>query len=320
MSNIASYFGVNPKKLQRHYKHKSSGYHQWDQGNHADKYLIYPENLTPTISIDEVCLSKGELYTIISNKRVGVQNRKSLIAIISSTESKEIIEVLNKIPLEQRSIVKEVTLDMARNMSLATKTCFPNAIQTIDRFHVVKLAIEVIQHIRVKYRWAAIKEENELIKQSKAKGVKYKPKIYANGETKKELLARSRFLFYKFKEKWTPIQAKRAELLFEMYPELKNAYSIVVGFRYIYHSQNKDVARMQFEELKKKVARSGIEEFNSCINSLNYHMENILNYFENKNTNANAESFNSKIKAFRANLRGVTDVSFFLFRLHKLFA
>ncbi|NPD44860.1 DDE transposase, partial [Lentimicrobium sp. S6] len=33
-----------------------------------------------------------------------------------------------------------------------------------------------------------------------------------------------------------------------------------------------------------------------------------------------AESFNAKIKLFRSNLRGVTDVSFFLFRLSKLFS
>ena len=42
--------------------------------------------------------------------------------------------------------------------------------------------------------------------------------------------------------------------------------------------------------------------------------------FNNFNTNANAESFNSKIKLFRANLRGVVDTKFFLFRLTKLFA
>ena len=37
-------------------------------------------------------------------------------------------------------------------------------------------------------------------------------------------------------------------------------------------------------------------------------------------TNAAAESFNAKIKAFRAALRGVTDIKFFLFRLTKLYA
>ncbi|MGL4327632.1 MAG: ISAon1 family transposase, partial [Tannerellaceae bacterium] len=37
-------------------------------------------------------------------------------------------------------------------------------------------------------------------------------------------------------------------------------------------------------------------------------------------TNAFAEAFNAKIKAFRASLRGVIDVKFFLFRLTKLYA
>jgi len=63
-----------------------------------------------------------------------------------------------------------------------------------------------------------------------------------------------------------------------------------------------------------------IEEFNTVVNSLEYHLEDILNFFDHRSTNAYAESFNSKIKGFRANLRGVTDVKFFLFRLEKLFA
>ncbi|MBR3615488.1 MAG: transposase, partial [Bacteroidaceae bacterium] len=37
-------------------------------------------------------------------------------------------------------------------------------------------------------------------------------------------------------------------------------------------------------------------------------------------TNAFAESFNAKIKAFRTQLRGVTDLKFFFYRLTKLFA
>ncbi|MBI6118275.1 transposase, partial [Salegentibacter maritimus] len=43
-------------------------------------------------------------------------------------------------------------------------------------------------------------------------------------------------------------------------------------------------------------------------------------YFTNRSTNASAESFNAKIKAFRAQLRGVRNTEFFLFRLEKLFA
>jgi transposase len=63
-----------------------------------------------------------------------------------------------------------------------------------------------------------------------------------------------------------------------------------------------------------------IDKLNTAIHSLEYLIKEIPNFFNNRNTNANAESFNAKIKNFRANLSGVTDVKFFLFRLEKLFA
>ena len=48
--------------------------------------------------------------------------------------------------------------------------------------------------------------------------------------------------------------------------------------------------------------------------------ETILNYFDNRTTNASAESFNARIKLFRANQKGVRDTKFFLFRITKLYA
>ncbi len=46
----------------------------------------------------------------------------------------------------------------------------------------------------------------------------------------------------------------------------------------------------------------------------------ILNFFINRATNASAESLNAKIKHFRAQLHGVVDVKFFLFRLTNIYA
>ncbi len=53
---------------------------------------------------------------------------------------------------------------------------------------------------------------------------------------------------------------------------------------------------------------------------MSIHYKNILNYFDNRSTNASEESFNAKIKAFRAQFRGVRDVGFLLFRLTTIFA
>jgi len=49
------------------------------------------------------------------------------------------------------------------------------------------------------------------------------------------------------------------------------------------------------------------------------HYETILNFFENRSTNASAESFNAKIKAFRAQFRGVSNIEFFLYRLSNIY-
>ncbi|WP_240377647.1 transposase [Arachidicoccus soli] len=39
-----------------------------------------------------------------------------------------------------------------------------------------------------------------------------------------------------------------------------------------------------------------------------------------RSTNASAESFNAKVKAFRSQFRGVKSIEFFLYRLTKLYA
>jgi transposase len=216
--------------------------------------------------------------------------------------------------------VKEVSMDMARNMGLAVRNSFPNCNMVIDRFHVVRLVMDAIQHIRVGFRWEAIDLENREIKEAKEKGMKYIPQVLANGDTLKELLARSRYLLYKFEEDWTVNQRKRATVLFEKYPILKSVYQLTLNFRNIYKNTTKSIALDRFAQWKQKVEDLKMKEFNTVLNSIENHMENILNFFDNRSTNANAESFNSKIKLFRANLRGVTDVKFFLFRLGKLFA
>ena len=320
MCNIASYYGVNSKTLQRHYKHKVSGFKEWNQLPHAEDYLIYPENITETLSIDEVSLSKGELYTFVTNKKTGVKNKQCVVAIINGTESKLIQSVLEKIALEKRQQVKEVSMDMARNMGLAIKNSFPNCKMVIDRFHVVRLVMDAMQHMRVDLRWKSIAEENYAIKEAKDNNQKYIAEILPNGDTLRELLARSRYLLYKLEDDWTLNQAKRAAVLFEKYPLLASVYRLVLYFRSIYKNTSKIKALEQFNQWKEKVIALKLEQFNTVVYSLEHHLNNILNFFDNRSTNANAESFNSKIKNFRANLRGVTDVKFFLFRLQKLFA
>jgi transposase len=194
--------------------------------------MIFPENIGPYLSIDEVALSRGELYTFVTNKH-GRGKKGSMVASIKGTLSADIIAVLEKISLIKRNSVKEVTLDMANNMETAARTSFPLAKLVTDRFHVVKLAIEALQHIRVKYRWEELDKENKSILEARKKGEKYKTERMINGDSPKQLLARCRYILAKKPTDWTNSQKLRAELLFRRYPILHTAYKHVLEFRSI---------------------------------------------------------------------------------------
>ena len=319
MSLIAFYHGVKPETLRRHYKKKSSGFNQWDQKGHADQYMLFPENLGEYLSIDEVSLTHGELYTFVTNKS-GKGKSGSLVACINSTRSEDIKKVLESIPLKNRMNVKEITLDMAKNMESASKMVFPEASLVTDRFHVVKLVIDATQHVRIKHRWFEIDIENEAILKAKKDGIPYRQIVLSNGDSPKQLLARSRYILAKDKKNWTQNQQERATLLFQRYPEIKKAYNHSIKLRAVFELRDRNRAEYDLNQWIEESKIIDIKEFNSTAFTIQYNKSNILNFFNNRSTNASAESFNSKIKLFRANLRGVTDTVFFLFRLSKLFA
>lgn len=281
--------------------------------------MVYPENIGEKLSIDELSVSKGEIYTFVTNKN-GRGKKGTLVACVKGTKSQDIIDVLSLIPLEKRKTVKEITLDMANNMQLASRMVFPEASLVTDRFHVVKLVLEALQHLRIKYRWEAIEKENQAIKQAKEQGIKYVPIVFKNDDTPKQLLARSRYIIAKKESQWTENQKQRAKLLFDNYPLLHKAYKHTMEFRNIYELTIREDAKQKILDWISKTKLLKLTVFNTVANSLIYHLETIANFFINRNTNANAESFNAKIKLFRANQRGVVDVKFFLFRMEKLFA
>jgi len=85
-------------------------------------------------------------------------------------------------------------------------------------------------------------------------------------------------------------------------------------------AQHKTSALIRLAKWDEKVRQAAFSSFNTIARTMSIHYMNILNYFDNRSTNASAESFNAKIKAFRAQFRGVRNVDFFLFRLTTIFA
>ena len=282
--------------------------------------LIYPENFGSRMSIDETSLQNGELYTIVTNK--DAKGKKGVLAaLIKGTKSSVITDALRTVPIKIRMKTEEITLDLANSMDFICRECFPNAVMTADRFHFQKVVSEGVQEIRIKFRRRAIDEENAEIIRCKEQKTEYKPGIYDNGDTKKQLLARGRYLLFKPRGKWTPSQAERAGILFANFPEIEKAYDLSMYFRGIFETiAARESGKTKLEKWYLKIDESLIPELISAANTIKANEGKVLNYFYTRSTNASAESFNAKLKGFRSLLRGVSDINFFLFRVEKLFA
>lgn len=306
--------------LEEQYLKHLSDFIDWEQRDHSTDWVLFENNISESLSIDETSLSHGELYTVVTNK-LAKGKKGALVAMIKGTESQFVSSVLNKIHSSKRNKVKEVTLDMAASMQKIVSVCFPKAQQVTDRFHVQKLAYEALQQLRIEHRWEAIEQENKEIELSKEFGKVYVPDKLENGDTLKQLLARSRYLLFKAENKWTPSQNHRAELLFKYYPDLESAYKLCRELGRIYDkSKHKGIAFTLLAKWYDNVEKSGFKAFNTIVGTIQNNYLTILNYFDNRSTNASAESFNAKIKAFRSQLRGVRYIPFFLYRLAKIYA
>lgn len=194
--------------LERQYRNHLSEYKEWDQLAHAEEWVLFEKNMGSYIGIDEVALSQGELYTVLINKAAHGKPG-SIIAIIKGTEAETVCRVLLKMSRKRRFQAREITLDMAPNMSLIAKTCFPAAKRVIDRFHVQKPAYEAVQQMRIKARWEALDRETLDTHPAKAKGEKYVAPLFKNGDSLKQLLAGSIYLLFKKESLWTTSQSER---------------------------------------------------------------------------------------------------------------
>lgn len=311
---------MDGKQLEAQYKNHLSHFREWEQLPHAQDWILFEKNIGAYVGLDETSLSSGELYTILINKEAKGK-KGTIIAMIKGTSADTVSKVLLKLSRRRRFQVREITLDMAPNMAQIARVCFPAAKQVIDRFHVQKLAFEAVQEMRIKARWEALDKEMLEITYAKASGQPFTPEVFSNGDSRKQLLARSRYLLFKKESLWSESQQKRAKILFREYPHIKNAYYLSMGLGLIYHqAKTADVALTRLARWYEQVDRSGFLSFGTIARTIQSHYLNIINFFHRRSTNAASEAFNAKIKAFRRQLRGVRDIPFFLFRLANIYA
>lgn len=305
----------------------------------AEKTIEVPifrdENFGNKMAIDEKQIGE-QMYTIMSNRDTG--------KIAMACRSMKFVEI--KQVLQNHKTVTDKVKSFTRDFSSLYKKVgneiFPKATQVADKFHIITNLMEANQDIRVKYRQKELEKrrkahnkfketEKQRLQEHERSGRKfkalkfrYKQERYENGETVLELLRRSRYLLFKFKSQWKTSQTTRAIILFRLFPEIEKSYRLTCQFREFMSKKNIGKPFIYIDKLLHQwyedVEDSQIEEMLNFKTLVEINQKQITNYFFEGETNAIAETINSKIQKFISSNLGARDRDFFFFRLDKYFA
>jgi len=350
---ISTVLGLNYTKFYRWYKDIFSEFktekeqHKLHEHDIGGKYtregkeykirvpILKPEHIGEHMAIDEKHIN-GIFYTILTNGETG-----KVALMVASMNQNEIGKCLLKFG-DKLQQVKTLSRDLSSLYHSIGNQYFPQATQVADKYHVIAHAIDSVQDVRIRLKQQELK--NQRLAQSEHKHKyqgfienkrinstqnipkikkSYYPERLKNGETKAELLTRSKYLLYKLPSKWNEHQANRAEVLFKEYPQLQQAYQQINQFRNWYEP-NKIIDKIwNFLTAETGLLNwiyttetSSISEIQNFRSTVENHEQYILNYHFQYKTNAMSESINAKIKQATRHNKGTRDIDFFHFRLN----
>lgn len=209
------------------------------------------------LSLDEFSRRKGKgnLATIVTDL-----DKSSLLEVIDSHKSDDIIIALKQQPQGMREQVEEVSVDMWGGFPKVIKSVFPNAKVVIYRFHVQKLVSKALNKFRLKLELKGLKNR---------------------------CLLMSNYWDLNFEEK-----QELAELL-HVSPSLAIAHAIKEELISIYES---DITPLGGIRKIKKWLISAKVLLGSAAESVEVHLTEIANYFHQKTTSGVTEGINTRIK------------------------
>jgi transposase len=244
------------------------------------RHINYP--WPKTIGIDEHFFSRRNGYREFATVVVDY-NHKRVMELAHGKNIFDLERQLKHIP--GRENVKQVALDLSDTYKSFVKQFFPNAKMIADKFHVLRLLHPAIN--------------------------RYRKEITGDKRThpiRKLLLRSGKNLEY--------FERRALHEWLEQYPELKEIYFVKESMHSLYRINRAKAARQALTRLTDRMALSKIKEIKTLRKTLIKWREEVLNYFENRITNARTEGFNNVAKLIQKRAYGVK--SFELYRLRYL--
>jgi transposase len=248
------------------------------------------------LGVDEIALKKGhrDFVTIISGYLRNGKNR--VVGVLEDRKKETVRKFFRSIPKQLRKTVRVFCTDLYEGFIKAAKEFLGRKVRMVaDRFHVARLYRKGVDDLR--------KKEMKRLK-----------KVLPKEEYKS--LKTVMWVLRKKVDDLTEADLEVIKKLKPHAPELVMAYLLWLTLTQIFENRiTKEQARFQLRGWKGLVRESGIAWFNSFLNTRKERMEEITNYFVERQSSGFVEGLNNKIKVMKRRCYGILNRNHFFQRL-----
>lgn len=228
------------------------------------------------LGIDEHSFRGRDMVITITNL-----SRRKIKTILPDDRQETLRNFLLSIPEEIRLKIVEVCIDMKAAFAEVVKEVLPHAKIVVDHFHVIQDANRRVDEAR--------RIEQEAVKRI------IKWKVFAKGVERLKEEEKSLLHFY-----------------FKKYPLLREWHWGKEQLRSLYQSKNKEEAREHLMRIIRCFEEHDDAAMNDWGRTLRRWKEYILNYFDNKTTNAFTEGAHTKMKLMKRMSYGFKNVEVYI--------
>jgi transposase len=226
----------------------------------------------PRVTLDETSQGPHHDYLTI------LTDGDRVLEVTESRTQKAAETVLQKGLTEaQREAVEVVTLDMWKPFEQAQAAVLPQAERVYDRFHLAGDLNRAVDQTR--RNEARTKEAGSALK-------------------------RTKYLWLKAKEQWTPQEQERWKALRSHRLETMKVWALKEAFGRFFACDSEETGEAFFQRWRRAVERLGNIFLCQVAQRFQDHLPGLLAILRHRVTNAEAEGLNSRIQTLKANARG----------------
>jgi len=237
------------------------------------------------LGLDEIALKKGHRdFVVIVTARVATGEVR-VLGVLPDRKKQTVKQFLEGMPKRVKRAIRTVCTDLYEGFIQAVKEVLGKAQVVVDRYHVAKL-----------YRAGADRLRKQELKRLKQ-------------ELPKEEYVTLKGAMWAFRKNQADLEAGEHEVLERLFaysPELAQAYTYREQLTAIFEAElSKEEATTKLKLWQTRVKASGLKCYESFLQTLEKSLEEITNYFRQRQNSGFVEGLNNKIKVLKRRCYGI---------------